>query len=50
MVCAVFESLRKARASLDFGKHIVYSTLPETEPTTVSISVGVTPGCAWSHA
>ena len=50
VVCDVFESLRKASASLLFGKHIVYSTLPEMEPTTVSTSVGVTPGCAWSQA
>ena len=28
---------------LDFGKHIVYSTLPPTEPMTVSISTGCTP-------
>ena len=50
VVCDVFESLRNARASLLFGKHIVYSTLPETEPITVSISVGVTRGCTLSHA
>ena len=50
VVCDVFESLRNASASLLFGKHIVYGTLPDTEPIAVSISVGMTPGCARSQA
>ena len=42
VVCDVLASLRKASISPQ-ENIIVYSTLPPTEPMTVSISTGCTP-------